>query len=231
MPRGIGDAAFVAQLVALGRPVELGFARQLNDDDDDDDFDDVALEHRGQDDENDDENDENDRNQGQDQEEGSQDDGGEDNYGLRDEEEVGEGGDDDDDSRSPTHEPPLLPASSSPPSPSPRTDGSLSRSHSDDGGDGDVGRRRGGELTTYAIGAEAVESSVTRRRSAANAELDTDREEEKDDDGDYEKEEEVRTWESEADDRSEMGEGASDDSMVDSSDDDDGFRGTCAGNH
>lgn len=230
MPRGIGDAAFVAQLVALGRPVELGFARQLNDDDDDDDFDDVALEHRGQDDENDDENDENDRNQGQDQEEGSQDDGGEDNYGLRDEEEVGEGDDDDDDSRSPTHEPPLLPASS-PPSPSPRTDGSLSRSHSDDGGDGDVGRRRGGELTTYAIGAEAVESSVTRRRSAANAELDTDREEEKDDDGDYEKEEEVRTWESEADDRSEMGEGASDDSMVDSSDDDDGFRGTCAGNH
>ena len=230
MPRGIGDAAFVAQLVALGRPVELGFARQLNDDDDDDDFDDVALEHRGQDDENDDENDENDRNQGQDQEEGSQDDGGEDNYGLRDEEEVGED-DDDDDSRSPTHEPPLLPASSSPPSPSPRTDGSLSRSHSDDGGDGDVGRRRGGELTTYAIGAEAVESSVTRRRSAANAELDTDREEEKDDDGDYEKEEEVRTWESEADDRSEMGEGASDDSMVDSSDDDDGFRGTCAGNH
>lgn len=229
MPRGIGDAAFVAQLVALGRPVELGFARQLNDDDDDDDFDDVALEHRGQDDENDDENDENDRNQGQDQEEGSQDDGGEDNYGLRDEEEVGED-DDDDDSRSPTHEPPLLPASS-PPSPSPRTDGSLSRSHSDDGGDGDVGRRRGGELTTYAIGAEAVESSVTRRRSAANAELDTDREEEKDDDGDYEKEEEVRTWESEADDRSEMGEGASDDSMVDSSDDDDGFRGTCAGNH
>lgn len=230
MPRGIGDAAFVAQLVALGRPVELGFARQLNDDDDDDDFDDVALEHRGQDDENDDENDENDRNQGQDQEEGSQDDGGEDNYGLRDEEEVGED-DDDDDSRSPTHEPPLLPASSLPPSPSPRTDGSLSRSHSDDGGDGDVGRRRGGELTTYAIGAEAVESSVTRRRSAANAELDTDREEEKDDDGDYEKEEEVRTWESEADDRSEMGEGASDDSMVDSSDDDDGFRGTCAGNH
>ena len=229
MPRGIGDAAFVAQLVALGRPVELGFARQLNDDDDDDDFDDVALEHRGQDDENDDENDENGRNQGQDQEEGSQDDGGEDNYGLRDEEEVGED-DDDDDSRSPTHEPPLLPASS-PPSPSPRTDGSLSRSHSDDGGDGDVGRRRGGELTTYAIGAEAVESSVTRRRSAANAELDTDREEEKDDDGDYEKEEEVRTWESEADDRSEMGEGASDDSMVDSSDDDDGFRGTCAGNH
>jgi len=229
VPRGIGDAAFVAQLVALGRPVELGFARQLNDDDDDDDFDDVALEHRGQDDENDDENDENDRNQGQDQEEGSQDDGGEDNYGLRDEEEVGED-DDDDDSRSPTHEPPLLPASS-PPSPSPRTDGSLSRSHSDDGGDGDVGRRRGGELTTYAIGAEAVESSVTRRRSAANAELDTDREEEKDDDGDYEKEEEVRTWESEADDRSEMGEGASDDSMVDSSDDDDGFRGTCAGNH
>ena len=230
MPRGIGDAAFVAQLVALGRPVELGFARQLNDDDDDDDdFDDVALEHRGQDDENDDENDENDRNQGQDQEEGSQDDGGEDNYGLRDEEEVGED-DDDDDSRSPTHQPPLLPASS-PPSPSPRTDGSLSRSHSDDGGDGDVGRRRGGELTTYAIGAEAVESSVTRRRSAANAELDTDREEEKDDDGDYEKEEEVRTWESEADDRSEMGEGASDDSMVDSSDDDDGFRGTCAGNH
>jgi hypothetical protein len=140
VPRGIGDAAFVAQLVALGRPVELGFARQLSDDND----------------------------------------------------EVGPDDDDPRSPRTPSHRPPLLP-------PSPRADGSLTRSSSGRSSEGGSS----GVATPAAIAARGPGPVAASADEDPEAEDNEEEEEEEEGDehaeeGEYE-EEEARTWESEGD--------------------------------